>query len=145
MKYSQNFKLNATFLLMFFQNKQKGLLIEENERLKKQIVELQKKIEKYHSLSVVSAEYVGNYNDTTVYDVELLLNGKKEYITLERKYNDRTASYKWEVFSNFGLKDEEKDYIIQIVSKNSPAMSIDASPTIYENISVDEMEFDCEY
>ena len=27
MKYSQNFKLNATFLLMFFQNKQKGLLI----------------------------------------------------------------------------------------------------------------------
>ncbi|HJJ18522.1 MAG TPA: hypothetical protein OIM61_04550 [Clostridiaceae bacterium] len=124
---------------------QKGLLIEENERLKKQIVELQKKIEKYHSLSVVSAEYVGNYNDTTVYDVELLLNGKKEYITLERKYNDRTASYKWEVFSNFGLKDEEKDYIIQIVSKNSPAMSIDASPTIYENISVDEMEFDCEY
>ena len=28
MKYSQNFKLNATFLFMFFQNKQKGLLIE---------------------------------------------------------------------------------------------------------------------
>ena len=28
MKYSQNFKLNATFLLMFFQNKQKGWVID---------------------------------------------------------------------------------------------------------------------
>ena len=28
MKYSQNFKLNATFLLMFFKISKKGLLIE---------------------------------------------------------------------------------------------------------------------
>ena len=123
-------------------NMKKGLLIEENERLKQQIKELQKEIGKYNSLEVVSAEYVGNYNDTTVYNVELLLNGEKEYATLEKKYNDRTSSYKWEVFSNLGLKDEEVDYIIQIISKNPPIMSIDASPKIYESLSTDEIEME---
>ena len=87
---------------------QKGMLIEENERLKQKINELQKEIGKNNSLQVISAEYVGNYNDTTVYNVELSLNGKKEYATLEKKYNDIDASYKWEVFSNLALKDEEK-------------------------------------
>lgn len=121
-------------------NLKKGLLLEENQRLKQQIRELQKEIEKYNSLEVVSAEYVGNYNDTTVYNVELSLNGEKEYATLERKYNDGDASHKWEVFSNLALKDEEMDYIIQVVSKNPPVMSIDAPPTIYESLSVDEIE-----
>jgi len=78
------------------------------------------------------------------------LNGKKEYATLEKKYNDIDASYKWEVFSNLALKDEEMDYIIQVVSKNPPTMSIDAPPTmsidapptIYESLSVDEIEME---
>jgi len=121
---------------------QKGMLIEENERLKQKINELQKEIGKNNSLQVISAEYVGNYNDTTVYNVELSLNGKKEYATLEKKYNDIDASYKWEVFSNLALKDEEMDYIIQVVSKNPPTMSIDAPPTIYESLSVDEIEME---
>lgn len=123
-------------------NLQKVLLLEENERLKQQINELQKEIGKYNSLEVVSAEYVGNYNDTTVYNVELSLNREKEYATLERKYNDRDASHKWEVFSNLALKDEEMDYIIQVVSKNPPVMSIDAPPTIYKSLSVDEIEME---
>ena len=87
--------------------------------MKQQIKELQEEIGKYNSLKVISAEYVGNYNDTTVYNVELILDGKKEYVTLERTYKDREANYKWEVFSNLGLKDEEMDYIIQVVSKKS--------------------------
>ena len=41
---------------------QKGMLIEENERLKQKINELQKEIGKNNSLQVISAEYVGNYN-----------------------------------------------------------------------------------
>lgn len=112
-------------------NLKKGLLLEENERLKQRINELQKEVGKSNSLESVSAEYVGSYNDTTVYNVEISLNGKKEYVTLERSYNDRTSSHKWEVFSNLGLKDEETDYIIQIVSKNPPAMSIDEPSKIY--------------
>lgn len=119
---------------------QKGLLIEENERLKQQINELQKEIGKNNSLEVISAEYVGNYNDTTVYNVELSLNSRKEYVTLEKKYNDRDASHKWEVFSNLALKDEEMDYIIQVVSKNPPTMSIDAPPTIYSQEIGDSVE-----
>ena len=123
-------------------NLQKGLLLEENERLKQQINELQKEIRKSNSLELISAEYVGNYNDTTVYNVELSLNGEKEFVTLEKKYNDREASHKWEVFSNLALKDEEMDYIIQVISKNPPVMSIDAPPTIYESLSVDEIEME---
>lgn len=119
---------------------QKGMLIEENERLKQKINELQKEIGKNNSLQVISAEYVGNYNDTTVYNVELILDGKKEYVTLEKTYKDREANYKWEVFSNLGLKDEEMDYIIQVVSKNPPAMSMDNPSTIYESVDEIEME-----
>lgn len=121
---------------------EKGLLIEENERLKQQIIELKKEFGKYNSLKVMSAEYVGNYNDTTVYNIQLLLDEKKEYVTLERKYSDRDASYKWELFSDLGLKDEEIEYIVQFISKNPPVMSIDAPPTIYENISGDEIEME---
>lgn len=114
-------------------NLKKGLLLEENERLKQQITELQKETEKYNLLEVISAEYTGNYNDTTIYNVELSLNGEKEYAVLEKRYDDRDTSYKWEVFSNLGLKDEEIDYIIQVVSKNPPEISNDAPPTIYNN------------
>lgn len=121
-------------------NLKKGLLLEENQKLKQQIKELQKEIGKYNLLKVISAEYVGNYNDTTVYNVELILDGKKEYVTLEKTYKDREANYKWEVFSNLGLKDEEMDYIIQVVSKNPPAMSMDNPSTIYESVDEIEME-----
>lgn len=118
----------------------KGMLIEENERLKQQINELQKELGKFNSLEVVSAEYIGNYNDTTVYNVELLLNGEKEYVTLEKKYNDRESNHEWKIYSNIELKDEERDYIIQFVSKNTPSM--DGLPTIYKNISVNEIEME---
>lgn len=119
---------------------QKGLLIEENERLRHQIDELQK--EKYNSLEVISAEYVGNYNDTTIYNIEILLNGKKEYVTLERKYSDREEGYQWELFSNLNLKDEENKHIIQVVSKNPPEMNIDRPAIIYETLSTDEIEME---
>lgn len=121
---------------------QKGLLIEENERLRHQIDELQKEKGKYNSLEVISAEYVGNYNDTTIYNIEILQNGKKEYVTLERKYSDREEGYQWEVFSNLNLKDEEKKHIIQVVSKNPPEMNIDRPAIIYEKLSTDEIKME---
>lgn len=123
-------------------NMKKGLLLEENQRLKQQIDELQHQMQMEVGLKVISAEYVGNYNDTTVYNVEISLNGDKEYVTLERKYEDMKAKHKWEVFSNLMLKDEETKHIIQVVSKNPPAMSMDAPLTIYESLSVDEIEME---
>lgn len=121
-------------------NIEKGLLLEENQRLKQQINELQHKNQIESELKVVSAEYVGNYNDTTVYNVDIFLNGNKEYVTLERKYKDVESNYKWEVFSNLHLRDEEIKHIIQVVSKNPPSMSITASTTIYEEASLEEVE-----
>lgn len=121
-------------------NIEKGLLLEENQRLKQQINELQHKNQIESELKVVSAEYVGNYNDTTVYNVDIFLNGNKEYVTLERKYKDVESNYKWEVFSNLHLRDEEIKHIIQVVSKNPPSMSITASTTIYEEASLEEIE-----
>lgn len=121
-------------------NIEKGLLLEENQRLKQQINELQHKNQIESELKVVSAEYVGNYNDTTVYNVDIFLNGNKEYVTLERKYKDVESNYKWEIFSNLHLRDEEIKHIIQVVSKNPPSMSITASTTIYEEASLEEIE-----
>lgn len=121
-------------------NMSKGLLLEENQRLKQQIYELQHKMQMESGVKVIAAEYVGNYNDTTVYNVEISLNGNKEYVTLERKYEDMEAEHKWEVFSNLTLNNDQIDYIIQIVSKNPPEMYIDAPPTIYENTFIEEIE-----
>lgn len=119
---------------------QKGLLIEENERLKQHINELQEEIRNNKLLKVISAEYVGNYNDTTVYNVEIALNEKKEYVTLERMYNDREESYKWQVFSNIALRDEEKDYIIQVISKKIPSMSLNAPSMMYEDSFMEKID-----
>lgn len=121
-------------------NMKKGLLLEENYKLKQQISELQLRLKIKSELKVISAEYVGNYNDTTVYNVEISLNGVQEYVTLERKWEDWKEKHRWEVFSNLTLNDEENDYIIQTVSNNPPRMSLDAPPTIYENTSIEEIE-----
>lgn len=123
-------------------NLQKGLLLEENNRLKQQIKELQNKIKKYDSIEVLSAEYVGNYNDTTIYNVELYLNEKKETVTLEKSHKDMEENYKWEVFSDLALKDEEINYIIEVVSKSPPIMSIDAPPIIYKTDLLEEIEME---
>lgn len=123
-------------------NLQKGLLKEENERLKKQIEELQAKVGKNKSLEVISGEYVGNYNDTTVYNVEISINGKNENVTLEKRYIDMEEKSEWEVFLNMALNNREIDTIIDIVSKKPPTMFIDAPPTIYENIDVEGIEME---
>ena len=90
----------------------------------------------------LSAEYVGNYNDTTIYNVELYLNEKKETVTLEKSYKDMEENYKWEVFSDLALKDEEINYIIEVVSKSPPIMSIDAPPIIYKTDLLEEIEME---
>lgn len=119
------------------ENLEKGLLIEENQKLKRQIQDMQKDKKEFN---VISAEYVGGYNNTIVYNVEISLNGKKEYVTLERKFEDMTATEKWDVYSNLALQNKEIDYIIQVVSKNPPTMSMDAPPTIYTTTSIEEIE-----
>ena len=123
-------------------NIEKGLLLEENKKLKQEIYELKHKQELVSEMKVISAEYEGNYNDTTVYNVEISKNGKNEYVTLEKRYIDMEEKSEWEVFSNIVLSDKETNTIIDIVSKKPPTMFIDAPPTIYENVDVEEIEME---
>lgn len=51
-------------------------------------------------------------------------------------------NYKWEVFSDLALKDEEINYIIEVVSKSPPIMSIDAPPIIYKTDLLEEIEME---
>lgn len=52
-------------------NLKKGLLLEENQRLKQQIKELQKEIEKYNSLEVVSKNPPTIYESLSVDEIEI--------------------------------------------------------------------------
>ena len=123
-------------------NMNKGLLIEENQRLKQEIYELKYKQQIDNEMKVIFAEYVGNYNDTIIYNVEISLNGEKEYVTLEKRYIDMEVENEWEVFPNIALSDKEIDCIIQTVSEKPPAMLIDAQPMIYENTDIEEIDFE---
>lgn len=119
------------------ENMDKGLLIEENNKLKMKIEELEQNLNK--SIDVLSAKYVGNYNDTTVYDVRISINGKIDNITLERKYDSYAEIDKWKVVSEILLSDKEKEDIIQTVSKNPPTMFVDVPSKVYEDKYFDEI------
>ena len=120
-------------------NMSKGLLLEENERLKQQLEELQKKIQ--NDLQVISAKYLGGYNDVTIFEVEISLNGIMQYVTVDKLSEDNQKD-KWEVFSNLNLDEEQINDIIKVISKDPPSMIADAKPKIYENPSVDEIELE---
>ena len=101
----------------------KGFLIEENNELKAKVEELTRKLE--YPLEIISAQYYGNYNDTTVYNVKYSLNGIIKYVTLEKKYDAKLETDKWVIEENVELEDKYKKYIIETVSKNPPIMDIE--------------------
>ena len=119
------------------ENMDKGFLIEENNELKAKVEELTRKLE--YPLEIISAQYYGNYNDTTVYNVKYSLNGIIKYVTLEKKYDAKLETDKWEIKENVELEDKYKKYIIETVSKNPPIMN-KGIETIYNDISEIEME-----
>ena len=88
---------------------------------------------------MISAKYLGSYNDVTVYEVEISLNGTTEYLTVDR-LNEDDKDDKWEVFTNLNLDEEQINDIINVISKDPPVMLADAKPKIYENLSMDEIE-----
>lgn len=105
------------------ENMDKGFLIEENNKLKAKVEELTRKLE--YPLEVISAQYYGNYNDTTVYNVKYSLNGEMKYVTLEKKYDAKLETDKWVIEEDVELEDNYKKYIIETVSKNPPIMDIE--------------------
>lgn len=119
------------------ENMDKGFLIEENNKLKTKVEELTRRLE--YPLEIISAQYYGNYNDTTVYNVKYSLNGITNYVTLEKKYDAKLETDKWLIEENVELEDKYKKYIIETVSKNPPIMN-KGIETIYNDIFEIEME-----
>ena len=94
-----------------------------------------KDVRAIRNLKIISAKCVGGYNDTTIYNVAINYYGKNETVTLEKSYQDmQEPSDKWEVFSTLELSDEEKNKIIDIVSKNPPSIYSDVPPKKYNHI-----------
>ena len=128
-------KINKEYINPDILNMEKGLLLEENRRLEQKIDELEKKMEMKSELKIISAECVGGYNDTTIYNVTINYYGKNEIVTLEKSYHDMQEPINtWEVFTTLELSDEEKNKIIDVVSKDPPSIFSDVPPKIYNHI-----------
>lgn len=128
----------------------KNLTKDESQRLhdeiKPKLIELRNRRNEYvanivkeermkiNGLEILSAECVGGYNDTTVYNVKIKYLGVNETLTLEKNYHDmKNPSETWQISSKSNLTDEEKNKIIQVVSNNPPSIFVDAPPKSYEN------------
>jgi len=117
--------------------------IENGEIIHIALKDLKKHLDKVvdSQLKVISTEYVGRYNDTTVYDVSIDYKGNRELITVEKKSLDmQEPNSKWEVFSDLPLTNGEKKYIVQAVSKKLHIVSIEPPPKKYEDFSNEEFE-----
>lgn len=132
-------KINQEYENKAIKNMTKGFLIEENQKLRKQIEELQQEMQT--KLKVISAKCIGGYNDNLVYNVEINYNGIQENVTLEKCYYDmKNPSEEWKIFSELRLTDNEKNNIIQVVSKNPPSIFSDLPAKVYEDNSIEEIE-----
>lgn len=116
-----------------------GLLIEENERLKKQIDELEQRLIKVdrkveNTIEVLSGKCIGCYNDTTMYEIVIKYNNETKTTYVERKYNDLAEiQYSWNVNSEVMLTDNEKEEIIKVISTNPPSIMVDSEAKVYKN------------
>lgn len=94
-----------------------------------------------NKILLISAESVGGYNDTFVYNAKIKLNGIEENILIERHYQDlKEPHYLWEIHTELNLTDEDKEEIINTISKDPPSIYSDAEPKLYEEMdSVEEI------
>ena len=90
-------------------------------------------------LIVISAECVGGYNDTLVYNATVNINGTNEVFTIEKHFYDmQEPNERWEICSKDNFSEDEKRQIIDVISKNPPSIFYDVPPQTYNTI--DERE-----
>lgn len=83
-------------------------------------------------IELISAAYIGNYNDTTVYKAILNYDNSKIDIEIEEHYHDMEVPDKtWEITSSVNISDKEKEEILKIIAANKPIHFPDAEPKIY--------------
>lgn len=88
---------------------------------------------------VISAECMGGYNDTLVYNATINVNGTNEIFTIERhSYDMQEPSETWEISSKNNFSEDERKQILEVISKNPPSIFSDITPQIYD--STDEIE-----
>ncbi len=92
-----------------------------------------------NKITVISAECVGGYNDTLVYNAIVNINGTNEIFTIERHSHDmQEPSETWEISSKNNFSEGEKMQILEVISKNPPSIFSDVPPQVYD--SIDEIE-----
>lgn len=93
------------------------------------------------NLELVSAKYVGGYNDTTVYDAIVSYYNELVHIDIEEHYHDmQTPNKTWQLITDKNISYKERKEIIKEIIKNKPIHYSDAEPKQYNkeiNIEVE--------
>lgn len=92
------------------------------------------------TLKLIAGRYVGGYNDTTCYEIEIEHDGKKLFAEIENKgYDMQIPNHRWKLICEEDLCYEQKIKIIEEVIKNIPRATLNAEPIIYnKEITVEE-------
>lgn len=84
------------------------------------------------NLKLISAKYVGGYNDTTVFDAELSYYNGLIHIDIEQHYHDmKTPNYTWQVITDKNISYKEREEILKIIIKDKPICLADKEAKIY--------------
>lgn len=85
-----------------------------------------------NKLKLISATYIGGYNDTTVFNTLIKYNEKDYNIYLEKNDHDmQEPPNSWNIITDLHLTKEEKDFLVDIIASNTPIHRSDASPKMY--------------
>ena len=84
------------------------------------------------SLELVSAKYIGNYNDNTIYEGTIKLYNDLVNIDIIKYSNGMNENNSiWYIKTDSGITPAEKKAIIKIVSNNTPIHFIEAEEKVY--------------
>lgn len=92
------------------------------------------------NLKLISAKYVGGYNDTTVFDTIINYYDELVHIDIEEHYHDmQTPNKTWQVITDKNISYKEREEILKEIVKDRPIYLADAEPKFYnKEINVSE-------
>lgn len=84
------------------------------------------------NLKLISAAYVGGYNDTTIFDVVINYYNELVHIDVEEHYHDmQTPNETWQIITDKNINYKEKEEILKIIIQDKPIYLADVEPKIY--------------
>lgn len=83
-------------------------------------------------LKLLSAKYIGNYNDTTLYKATLNNNNVNIELEIEEQYHDNEIQNKtWKITTPTNISNRQKEEILKAISQNKPINLVDVEPKVY--------------